>query len=209
MSNFPNNIDYFNRLVNYRQLITETVNVSPHTSSFTINTQHDILSNVSISSPYITEVTTTPLAGQYRVVYESNVIELGPISYSTTLTISYESFGDVIDAGNINDLQDAIEKIEETLGTTPNGAFQDVATRLNHIESNVSNVMEIENFSDQCNGLQDTFQLQFTPKYINVYHNGLLAIEGINYHYIMQDSRTIKFFTPPLSGDQVIVVYWR
>ena len=77
---FPTTIDTFVPLVNRSQVLTQSFTLIASVVPFKITTTYGILSTVSFSSIYSTEVTTTPTAGQFRVLYNTNQIELGPPS---------------------------------------------------------------------------------------------------------------------------------
>lgn len=208
MSNYPNSIDSFTRLVNYNDIFEEEISLSPSPVAFIINVSHDILSSVVFSDIYTTEVTSSPSVGQFRPIYGTNQIELGPLNNNVTLTVTYKCKGDVITADPINNLQKAVENTEETLGLQPQGSFSSVAERLNNLELGSSLIPEFQDFTGTCNGLQITFTLSHTPKgpeYVRVFINGLRVRPS---QYTVNGNE-ITLSEAPKSTDELFVEYWR
>jgi hypothetical protein len=208
MSNYPNSIDSFTRLVNYNDIFEEDIALSSSPVAFIIEVSHDILSSVTFSDIYTTEVTVSPSAGQFRPIYGTNQIELGPLSENTTITVSYKCIGDVIKGEHINTLQESVENIEETLGSNPQGSFSNVAERLNNLEVSSSLIADSQDFTGTCDGLKTEFSLSNTPKskdYIRVFINGLRVRPS---QYTVTGNKVI-LSEAPKDTDELFIEYWR
>ncbi|HMD82611.1 MAG TPA: hypothetical protein VKE92_14950, partial [Anaerolineales bacterium] len=58
-----------------------------------------------------------------------------PNSLDTFSTSHQDNVGEIVHASFINDLDDAVNKIEAELGTVPKGTFSTVKARLNNYEA--------------------------------------------------------------------------
>lgn len=206
---YPNSIDSYKTLVNYQETFSEPLFLSVSPIPFVISVSHDILSDVSFSSIYSTEVNSTPTSGQFRVLYGTNQIELGPLSASANIFVTYKCAGDIIYANHINNVQTPIVNIESTLGINPQGSYPDVASRLNALEGITGLVAASKDFTGTLDGQTKTFILDYPPKspeFVWVYLNGLL--QRPNVHYTIS-GMYIVFNEAPLSTDELYICYFK
>lgn len=207
---YPSTIDSFVDKVDYNQTFSEQLVLSASTIPFIQSVSHDILSNVSFNAVYTTEVSTTPGIGQFRVLYNTNKIELGPLSSPTTVTVTYKCKGDRVEASIINNVQDAVENIETVLGTNPQGVYPTVRDRISALEGSTGLHFTYKDFTgtpEGPDGTKTTFLLTYVPKApetVYVYLNGLRQRYGT--HYTV-NGIFINFVEPPNAGDSLFVDY--
>ena len=124
----------------------ETVLLYANASPSIVYTSQPIkyISNI----PGYTQVTSTPAAGQYRVYWNTNQIQFGPIPYDTSVPISYITNGTKFDAHHINDIATAVNNTELTLGLNPQGTYPTVGAYLAALAagSGAGNLIRIEQF---------------------------------------------------------------
>ena len=206
---YPASYDSFEDGKNKYDVLVERKSLIASAVSFIVTVDYNILQNVSFSGTYSTEVSNTPLAGQFRVYYRSNQIELGPLGSNTTLNITYTTSGKAINAEQINQLNTAVAAIETTLGLNPQGTETDLADRLAVISSVAGMLMEIEDFTSVLNSSTNIFALQYPP--IAATHT-FVILNGLDLRYNVDyivDGQNIVLSESPYSTDTLEVKYFR
>lgn len=205
---YPTSIDSFTALTNRGAIVTETLSLPSSLVAFKVTTTYKILSNVTFSSIYGTEVVTTPTAGQFRVLYNTNEIEFGPLASASSVVVTYASLGSPILAENTNALQTAVVAIETVLGVNPQGSYTSVAERLTDMSTALSMIIQTDDFSALCDGSVTAFTLTQNPKssdYVRVFVNGVKRRSGIDY---IVSGNTVSMTAAPLAGDSLEVEYF-
>ena len=205
---YPTSLDSFTELKDKSDSVTQSFSMSASASAFTITVDHNILSTVSFDAIYTTEVSTTPTAGQFRVLYNTKNVEMGPLAADITIDITYVTKGSTLSADHITALQTAVENIQSTLGLNPQGSFTDLVARVNDIANATVMSLEQEDFTSDCDGAAVVFSLVNTPrgpKYVRVFLNGIKR--RLDTDYII-DGSNVVFSEAPEAGDTLDIEYY-
>ena len=144
---YPTNLDNIpTNWANQGDTLTDIVLLYPSASPSIVYVDQPIKSLKGISG--YTQVNSTPAAGQYRVYWNTNQIQFGPIPFPTSTAITYITLGTVFDATHINDMASAINNMEATLGLNPQGSYPTIGAYLTALAagSGAGNLIRIEQF---------------------------------------------------------------
>src|SRR5271157_1653779 len=199
---YPITYDTFTTVEEYGTLISEPVTIPTSAVPVSVNVSYAILS--SVRAPGFTELPwgIIPMPGQFRVFYQTNTIEFGPVAHGSTITVSYITWGTRIGDLPIQGMINSIEAIETTLGLNPQSSYGTVAARLAHIESSVGHTHSYINLTTQIAPGNNIFSLPFAPVQtaaLLVFYNGNPAQQGTDYTLT---GATLTFpNTSPSTGD--------
>lgn len=84
-------------------------------------------------APYTQTTSSTPAAGQFYVDYSTGMVVFNLANAGAAVEARYVTLGDDIMASHINNMQDEVYGIETNMGRGVNGAYVDLATRLDNM----------------------------------------------------------------------------
>jgi len=140
---------------------------------------------VTVTISGFAEVHTTPQAGQFDVDYMNMYrIIFNSANAGQPILVTYLTKGDLYVAGHINDLQDAVVRVEHTLGLNPQGGSATVSARIAALEGSALLLFADQEVpSGTIDGANPTFQSAQVPLSgsDHLFRNGVLQLRGTNY----------------------------
>lgn len=165
---YPGSYDTLTTVVERGDSVSDALTLTASAVPFIVDTTYNILQTVYFNGIYSTEVLSTPGIGQFRVIYQTNQIELGPLAAPANLTVYYTTSGSKLTSSLINSLNTAVSSIQTTLGINPQAAEGTVAARIDALAA-VSGLTAVsQDFTSILNGSTVLFNLSNVP--VDEYH---------------------------------------